>query len=178
MCIQVCFGSTCHLLGKQGACDSDQRATVRDRRQQQADNSMICSEQNRTRNSSCTLLGHTRERVWNLNEYKLLIIRLDRKLHDDRRFVKVSAMCCICTSWQKRTVLSTHHCSYLRSSVVVDAGQHERRQEEEEGAGGRVDQVLQGDTDRITLETRWSSVLLHDLCCGIYTQVFLRKKQQ
>lgn len=37
----------------------------------------------------------------------------------------------------------THHCGDFSSRVVIDAGQHQRRQEEKEGAGGRVDHVLQ-----------------------------------
>lgn len=65
---------------------------------------------------------------------------------DNKRFVKVSVVFCICMSWQERMVLTTHHCCYFSSSVVVDAGQHQRRQEEEEGAGSSVDQVLQEDT--------------------------------
>lgn len=41
---------------------------------------------------------------------------------------------------------ATHHCRNLSSSLVVDAGQHQRGQEEEEGADGRVHQVLQPET--------------------------------
>ncbi|TNN80491.1 hypothetical protein EYF80_009230 [Liparis tanakae] len=88
-----------------------------------------------------------------------------RKLPDDKRFVKVLHLYVL----QQRTVLSTHHCRYLRSSVVVDAGQHERRQEEEEGAGGRVDQVLQGDTDRskfVVLQKKPGSELSPELTWG------------
>lgn len=38
---------------------------------------------------------------------------------------------------------NTHHCSNFRPSPVVNKGQHKRRQEEEEGADSRVNQVLQ-----------------------------------
>lgn len=43
---------------------------------------------------------------------------------------------------------NTHHCSNFSRSVVVDEGQHKRRQEEEEGANSRVHQVLQGEDTR------------------------------
>lgn len=42
--------------------------------------------------------------------------------------------------------VTTHHCCYLSSGFVVDAGQHQRGQEEEEGARSCVNQVLQEDT--------------------------------
>lgn len=45
---------------------------------------------------------------------------------------------------------NTHHCSNFSPSAVVDEGQHKRRQEEEEGANSRVNQVLQGDDTRDT----------------------------
>lgn len=41
---------------------------------------------------------------------------------------------------------NTHHCSNFSPSAVVDEGEHKRRQEEEEGANSRVNQVLQGMT--------------------------------
>lgn len=71
-------------------------------------------------------------------------------------------MCVLfCISWQKRMVWTTHHGCYFSSSVVVDAGQHQRRQEEEEGAGSRVNQVLQEETEteKIILDSRCASVL-------------------
>lgn len=42
---------------------------------------------------------------------------------------------------------NTHHCSNFRPSPVVNKGQHKRRQEEEEGADSRVNQVLQEGTE-------------------------------
>ncbi len=72
----------------------------------------------------------------------------------DKRFAKMFVMFCICVAWQKRTVQSTHHCCYFRSSVVVDADQHERWQEEEEGAGNGVHQVLQEDTETYKITGR------------------------
>lgn len=41
---------------------------------------------------------------------------------------------------------NTHHCSNFSPSHVVNKGQHKRRQEEEEGADSRVNQVLQEGT--------------------------------
>lgn len=43
---------------------------------------------------------------------------------------------------------NTDHGSNFSPSAVVDEGQHKRRQEEEEGANSRVNQVLQGDDTR------------------------------
>lgn len=43
---------------------------------------------------------------------------------------------------------NTDHCSNFSSSAVVDEGQHKRRQEEEESANSRVNQVLQRDDTR------------------------------
>ena len=42
----------------------------------------------------------------------------------------------------------THHCCDLGSRLVVESSQDHRSQEEEEGAGCSVDQVLWGQTDR------------------------------
>lgn len=55
---------------------------------------------------------------------------------------------------------ATHHCCNLGSSLVVDAGQHQRGQEEEEGAGGRVNKVLQPErqahsASRQSVEVQW-----------------------
>lgn len=42
--------------------------------------------------------------------------------------------------------LTTHHGCYFTFGAAVDAGQHKRTQEEEDGASGGVNQVLQEDT--------------------------------
>lgn len=57
-------------------------------------------------------------------------------------------ICIVCTDTDKgRLVLQTHHCCYFSFSVGLDAGQHERRQEEEQGAGSSVNQVLQANNN-------------------------------
>lgn len=69
--------------------------------------------------------------------------------------------------------MTTHHCRNFSSSVVVDAGQHERRQQEEEGAGSGVNQVLQEDTKtyKITLESRCASIPFFS---ALSTKFFMR----
>lgn len=44
--------------------------------------------------------------------------------------------------------VSTHHCCYFSSSVVIDASKHERWQEEKQGAGTCVNEVLQEDKNK------------------------------